>query len=134
MLGGFALAAAIAWLAWAIAYATGVINAVAAILVAAFDRKDAGAQNVGHGVRHRCGFARIVDRSGLPVGQLQAAAKSMTPPSEVMRPPSNAAVIFLQPTAGIESGSNVSSVMAGVAREMWWQGWLRQSHPTPINR
>ncbi|MEO5756027.1 MAG: hypothetical protein ABIQ51_04135, partial [Mesorhizobium sp.] len=37
----------------------------------------------------------------------------MTPPSEVIRPPSNAAVIFLRPTAGNENGSNVSSVMAG---------------------
>lgn len=51
-----------------------------------------------------------------------AVARSMTPPSEVMRPPSKAAVIFLRPMAGNENGSNVSSVMAGVAREMWAAG------------
>ena len=48
-----------------------------------------------------------------------------------MQPPSNAAVIFLRPTAGKVNGSNVSSVIAGVAREMRWKGWLRQPNPTP---
>ncbi len=47
--------------------------------------------------------------------ELSTAASSMTPPSEVMRPPSNAAVIFLRCTDGSENGSRVSSVMAGVA-------------------
>jgi hypothetical protein len=42
----------------------------------------------------------------------------MIPASEVMRPPSKAAVIFLARTAGKENGSSVSSIMAGVAREM----------------
>lgn len=51
-----------------------------------------------------------------------AAASSMTLPSEEMRPPSNAAVIFLRPTAGNENGKNVSSVMAGVARAIWSEG------------
>jgi hypothetical protein len=44
-----------------------------------------------------------------------ASANTITPPSELIRPPSNAAVIFLPATAGNENGSNVSSVMAGVA-------------------
>ena len=45
-----------------------------------------------------------------------AWASSMTPPSELSRPPSNAAVTFLRSTAGNQNGSRVSSVMAGVAR------------------
>jgi hypothetical protein len=43
------------------------------------------------------------------------AASSITPPSDVMRPPSNAAVTFLRYTDGSENGSRVSSTMAGVA-------------------
>src|SRR4051794_34275387 len=39
----------------------------------------------------------------------------ITPPSEVRRPPSKAAVTFLRPTAGNQNGSIVSSCMAGVA-------------------
>src|SRR5512132_152783 len=44
-----------------------------------------------------------------------AIARSITPPSEVRRPPSKAAVTFLACTAGNEKGGIVSSVMAGVA-------------------
>src|SRR5665647_1502966 len=44
-----------------------------------------------------------------------AIARSITPPFEVRRPPSKAAVIFLARTAGNENGRIVSSVMAGVA-------------------
>jgi hypothetical protein len=44
-----------------------------------------------------------------------AAANNITPPSEVMRPPSNAAVTFLRATAGKLNYSTVSSDMAGVA-------------------
>jgi hypothetical protein len=54
-----------------------------------------------------------------------AAASTITPPSDVMRPSSNAAVIFLPRMAGNENGSSISSVMAGVARKMRRQGWLR---------
>ena len=43
------------------------------------------------------------------------AASNITPPSDVMRPPSNAAVTFLRCTDGSENGSRVSSIMAGVA-------------------
>src|SRR5205807_6321559 len=39
----------------------------------------------------------------------------MTPPSELIRPPSKAAVIFLRSTAGKQNGRRLSSVMAGVA-------------------
>src|SRR6476646_195857 len=44
-----------------------------------------------------------------------AIARSITPPFEVSRPPSKAAVTFLASTAGKENGSIVSSIMAGVA-------------------
>src|SRR5580693_2035682 len=44
-----------------------------------------------------------------------AIARSITPPFEVRRPPSKAAVTFLARTAGNENGRIVSSVMAGVA-------------------
>src|SRR5258708_11008840 len=44
-----------------------------------------------------------------------AIARSITPPFEVRRPPSKAAVTFLALTAGNENGRIVSSVMAGVA-------------------
>ena len=43
------------------------------------------------------------------------APSNITPPSEVMRPPSKAAVIFLRCTDGSENGSSVSWFMAGVA-------------------
>src|ERR1700720_3532574 len=44
-----------------------------------------------------------------------AIARSITPPFEVRRPPSKAAVTFLASTAGNENGRIVSWVMAGVA-------------------
>jgi hypothetical protein len=55
------------------------------------------------------------NRCAIPMPR-SAAASSITPPSEVMRPPSNAAVTFLRPTAGKPNGLIVSSDMAGVAR------------------
>src|ERR1700692_5051193 len=42
-----------------------------------------------------------------------AIARSITPPFEVRRPPSKAAVTFLARMAGNEKGRIVSSVMAG---------------------
>jgi len=45
-----------------------------------------------------------------------AAPSSITPPSELIRPPSNAATTFLRQTAGKPKGGTVSSDMAGVAR------------------
>jgi hypothetical protein len=56
-----------------------------------------------------------------------ANANSITPPSELMRPPSKAAVIFLRRTDGSENGNTLSSVMAGVAASDSARGWLR--HP-----
>src|SRR3981081_194678 len=44
-----------------------------------------------------------------------AWASSMTPPSELIRPPSKAAVIFLRWTTGKQNGRRLSSIMAGVA-------------------
>src|SRR3984893_17338387 len=52
--------------------------------------------------------------SGKPRGP-SAIATDITPPFEVRRPPSKAAVTFLASTAGNENGRIVSSVMAGVA-------------------
>src|SRR6266849_1648666 len=45
-----------------------------------------------------------------------AWASNMTPPSELIRPPSKAAVIFLRRMAGKQNGRRLSSVMAGVGR------------------
>src|SRR5438270_6610202 len=55
----------------------------------------------------------------------------MTPPSELIRPPSKAAVIFLRRTAGKQNGRRLSSVMAGVACLDPAKGWLQQPNPTP---
>src|SRR6266436_6327577 len=46
---------------------------------------------------------------------LPACLVGMTPPSELIRPPSKAAVIFLRWTTGKQNGRRLSSVMAGVA-------------------
>ena len=51
-------------------------------------------------------------RSQMPSWR-SAAASSITPPSEVSRPPSEAAVSFLRPIAGKRNGSVVLSHMAG---------------------
>jgi hypothetical protein len=51
-------------------------------------------------------------------------ASNMTPPSEVIRPPSNAAVTFLRSTAGNENGSRLSSIIAGVAASNAGAEWL----------
>jgi hypothetical protein len=40
----------------------------------------------------------------------------MTPPSELRRPPSNAAATFLRYTAGNPNSNKLSSMMAGMAR------------------
>jgi hypothetical protein len=60
-------------------------------------------------------------RSGMQRARRSATPKrrsaiesNITPPSEVIRPPSNAAVTFLAPTAGNANGRIVSSVMAAV--------------------
>ena len=52
--------------------------------------------------------------SAMPI-DFSTSASNITPPSEVMRPPSKAAVTFLRSTAGKLNGSRLSSSMAGVA-------------------
>ena len=47
-------------------------------------------------------------------GSRRSGMECITPPSEEMRPPSNAAVTFLPSTAGNENSGFVSSVMAAV--------------------
>ena len=47
-----------------------------------------------------------------------AIANNITPPSDVRRPQSNAAVICLHETAGNENGRRLSLVMASVAGAM----------------
>src|SRR5438093_1527725 len=63
-----------------------------------------------------------------------AWASNITPPSELIRPPSKAAVIFLRQTAGKQNGRRLSSVMAGVARVIPAKGWLQQPNSTPDQR
>ena len=91
---------------------------VVGVLVAAADREHAGADHVGKGVHDARRIAPIGNararRSATPKRR-SAIARSITPPSEVRRPPSKAAVTFLPWTAGNENSGIVSSVMAGVA-------------------
>ena len=76
---------------------------VVAILIAARDGEDAGADHVRHsmpdaGWMRRSGM-KPASRSAIP-SRRSAWARSMTPPSDDKRPPSKAAVIFLRQTAG----------------------------------
>jgi hypothetical protein len=48
-----------------------------------------------------------------------AIDRKMTPPSEARRPPSKSAGTFLRDTNGNENGGRPSSIMAGVAGELW---------------
>jgi len=64
------------------------------------------------------GIARISDDGGEFVAtpsRRSACPSNITPESDVMRPPSKAAVIFLRPTAGKRNGERISFNMAGVA-------------------
>jgi hypothetical protein len=92
---------------------------VVGIFVAAGNSQHAGAQ----GCRRHCAspaadcacqVIRGASLSAIPKVFSNAASK-ITPPSEVTRPPSNAAETFLRSTAGKLNGSRVSSSMAGVA-------------------
>lgn len=73
---------------------------VVGILVAASDGEDAGAQDVGDAVRDQQRIALVLDQPGEPVRKTHVSIamllSSRTPPSEVRRPPSNAAVTFLR--------------------------------------
>jgi hypothetical protein len=92
---------------------------IVGILIAAGDRQHARAQDIDDIVRRQQRIAAIGDQPGQPLCDpihRSAAARSITPPSEVRRPPSNAALTFLRPTSGKLNGSVVSSCMAGVAQ------------------
>jgi hypothetical protein len=56
---------------------------------------------------------RCASLAAIPI-DVSMAASSITPPSEVRRPPSNRAVTFLRCTDGSENASRLSSIMAGV--------------------
>ena len=69
-------------------------------------------------------------RSARP-SRRSAWASNMTPPSELIRPRSKAAVTFFRSTAGKENGRRSSSVIVGVARFDPVQAWLKQPNLTP---
>jgi hypothetical protein len=100
---------------------------VVGIFVAEGDGQDARAQNVRQRMNNRPGSRRSVTSaaslSAMPIRR-SANANSITPPSELMRPPSNAAVSFLRSTDGSENGSRLLSIMAGVAASDSARGWL----------
>ena len=91
---------------------------IVGILKAAGDRQNARPQDVrqevDNPVRSRRSAISAASFAQIP-SRRSAAANSITPPSEVIRPPSKAAVTFLRATAGKVKGSSVSSVMADVA-------------------
>ena len=106
---------------------------VVAILLAARDGEDAGADHVCVRVRHAARIAPIGDEARQPLGdpsRRSAWDRSITPPSDDKRPPSKAAVIFLRPTAGNGNVAVVSSGMAGVAALKGVQDRLQQPNPT----
>jgi transposase-like protein len=59
-----------------------------------------------------------------------AIANSITPPSEVSRPPSNAAVTGLRRTAGKRNEGGLKSVMAGVPGAVRRTDRCKQPNPT----
>src|SRR5271157_4099669 len=75
---------------------------------------------------------RRANRSASP-RRCSAIDSSMTPPSDVRRPPSKAAVTFLREMAGNENGRRLSSVMAGAAGAKRAEGWYKQLNLTPYH-
>jgi len=64
-------------------------------------------------------IAAIRDRPSEPFGDAEpmiGLGEQHDPPSELIRPPSKAAVIFLRRTAGKQNGRRLSSIMAGRSR------------------
>gem|GEM_PF-7042125 len=59
-----------------------------------------------------------------------ACPSNTTPATDVMRPPSKAALIFLRSTAGNEKGRRRSSVMAGVAWMRLCEGSASATNPS----
>ena len=64
------------------------------VLVAAADREHASAEHIDKAVHHPRRIAPIREHPGCLI-QESAIARSITPPFEVRRPPSKAAVTFL---------------------------------------
>src|SRR5713226_131013 len=92
-------------------------------------RRISGSRWVTRSGSRPSGIARA-SRSAMP-SRRSAWASNVTPPSELIRPPSKAAVIFLRRTAGKQNGRRLSSVMAGVRASIPAKGWLQQPNPTP---
>src|SRR6266849_2442435 len=92
-------------------------------------RRISGSRWVTRSGSRPSGIARA-SRSAMP-SRRSAWASNMTPPSELIRPLSKAAVIFLRRTAGKQNGRRLSSVMAGVRASIPAKGWLQQPNPTP---
>src|SRR6266849_10449346 len=92
-------------------------------------RRISGSRWVTRSGSRPSGIARA-SRSAMP-SRRSAWASNMTPPSELIRPPSKAAVIFLRRTAGKQNGRRLSSVIAGVRASIPAKGWLQQPNPTP---
>jgi hypothetical protein len=76
---------------------------IISVLVAAGDGEDAGADHIGEPVHNAAGSrwsGNIRASFSARPRRRSASDRSTTPPSDVSWPPSNAAVIFLQQTAG----------------------------------
>jgi hypothetical protein len=92
---------------------------VVGIFVATGNGEDARAQDVidAVGDKGRVRGSAINPASLVAIPKRRSTTpSSRPPPSEVMRPPSKAAISFLRSMAGKPNGRIVSSDMAGVAR------------------
>ncbi len=76
---------------------------------------------------------RRASRSAIP-RRRSANYSSMTPPSDVRRPPSKAAVTFFCPTAGKSKDGTVPSTMAGVAMCEVDRAWCQHLNPESNQR
>ena len=86
---------------------------IVGIFISAGNRQDAGADHVRQRVRDAQRVAAIGKTAPISIPNRRSAiASSMTPPSEVSRPPSKAAVTAFRPTAGNENGGRLKSDMA----------------------
>ena len=91
------------------------------IFITACDGQNARAQDTAERMGNQQRIASIGDdRASLSDNPRRRSAcpSNTTPASDVMRPPSKAAVIFLRSTAGNENGRRLLSVMADMA-------WMR---------
>src|SRR5271169_2730950 len=91
---------------------------IISIRVAAGNCEDPSTQNVCHCVRDQIWVAVVRDDRGQRIDQtkpLVGAGSNKTPPSELIRPPSNAAVTFFWQMLGKENARSVSSSLAGMA-------------------